>query len=112
MSTPTFKAPILAAFNGAWLSAVGGGVTVVNGSNSTQGIRERRDEIEVGNGLEVTSGGTVKVKTDDIGTLVKGSAITVDGTRVFISEVRPDDAGALTYIDYTNTKAPTAEELL
>ena len=111
MATSFLKATIIAAFDNIWLPAVGGGVAVVNGSNTAQGVSN--DSVEVENDLQFDAPveGEVRVKQDAIGTLEADQTITVGGKRVYVSGLDVDKAGALVTISYTETRQPTPETL-
>ena len=106
-----FKTAIEAVFDAAWLTSVNGGVTVVNGSNSAKGIVSYDVDVTMGRELNAPRTGTVKCKTDDIGTVDTDGVITVDGARVFVTRTSVDPAGALTAIEFSETQ-PVPEEML
>jgi hypothetical protein len=92
-----------------WLSAVGGGVDVVNGSNTTKGIRDVNSEVDFGREMDVPVAGHVRVLADSIGDVQEDGEITVDGKRVFISGIKTDTAGAIMRIDYTESRSVPQE---
>jgi len=106
----TFKTPIETIFTSTWLPSVGGGVAVVNGSNTTQGIVKYDSAITMGSELDVVMSGTVRVIADNIGTVDEDGVITVDGKRVFVTGVQLDAAGAITVITFTESR-PIPEEM-
>ena len=105
------KAVSESAFTNIWLPAVNGGVTVVNGTTSTQGIQDTRRTAEMGLALNETPGGVVTVISDNIGTLEFAGEISVDGVRVWVSDINPDVAKGLTRIEYTESQ-PVPESML
>jgi hypothetical protein len=92
-----------------WLDAVGGGVDVVNGDATTKGIRKVDSNVELGREMQAPVSGHVRILTGSIGTLSEDGEITVDGKRVFITGIDTDVAGAITRIDYTESR-PVPEE--
>jgi len=104
------KTAATAAFNNCWLPAVGGGVAVVNGDNSTQGIIDGESSVDQGIVFNVAAAMSVRVLADEIGTVEEDGELSVDGSRVFVSGVKTDAAGAITRISYTETR-PVPSEL-
>jgi hypothetical protein len=107
MSGILYQAAI-AAFP-AWLSAVGGGVEVVNGGLTTKGIRKVDNNVELGREMQAPVSGHVRILTGSIGELAEDGEITVDGKRVYITGIDTDVAGAITRIDYTESRAVPEE---
>ena len=93
----------VAAFPG-WLSAVGGGVDVANGAATTKGIRKVGSNVELSREMQAQVSGQVRILAGSIGTLAEDGEITVDGKRVFIRAIDPDCAGAITRIDYPESR--------
>jgi hypothetical protein len=93
-----------------WLEAVGGGVDVsYNGGTAVKGIVSAGTAVEQGRAHNAPKAGTVRVLADEIGTIAADGALTVDGSRVYISGYRTDAAGAITTIDYTESRPVPAE---
>lgn len=94
-----------------WLEAIGGGVDVsFNGATAVKGIRVYGSAVTLGREHNAPQAGSVRLLTDEIGTLTEDGSLTVDGTRVFITAIRPDAAGAVTVIEYTASQ-PVPPEL-
>lgn len=111
MTAVSLKTVTVNAFNNIWLPASGGGVTVVNGSNSVQGIQDTTIAIEIGMTMRETPGGVVTVVYDDIGTLEADGALTIDGKRVWVADINPSAVKGLVRITYTDSQ-PIPESML
>jgi len=105
-----FKTVITAKF-AVWLAAVGGGVTVINGDDSTDGIVSYNVDVELGESLSAPKTGTVRVLADNIGTVAEDGTVSVDGTRVFVQRVGTDAAGAVTTIEFSDSQ-PVPDDML
>jgi len=111
MSSNILKTQAVKAF-AVWLAAAGGGLEVINGGAPFQAIVIYRSTGEfTENGIEEPQQGTAKALTTEAGTLEYGRPITVNGQRVFVTEVEPDVAGAITRFDFQEAR-PVNEALL
>ena len=106
-----FKTAIEAAFTATWLTSVDGGVAVVNGDNTAQGIVSYDTANQIGAQLSSDVTGNVAVLIDDIGDVEIDSQVTVDGTRVFVTNTTEDAAGAILRISFRESR-PVPECML
>jgi hypothetical protein len=107
-----FKPAITATFKNVWLPSIGGGVDVVNGEYTTKGIpRDQSGAVTMTREMQVDTGGLISVLMDEIGPLKQDQTITVDGKRVYISDLRPDAAKAILVIEYIETR-PVPPEMM
>ena len=107
-----FKSLIEDKFNAVWLPSVDGGVAVVNGSNSTQGIVFYDTGVNLENRqISEAANGSVKVIADNIGTVTADGSITVAETRVFVTATSLDASGAIMKIEFSKSQ-PVPEEML
>ena len=77
-------------------------VTVVNGDNSAQCVRDTRTgDAELSDAGEVgRTIGTVRGNADTLGAVTNGQTITVDGSAASVMAHRTDSMGALLTIEY------------
>ena len=106
------KTAIVAAFTNVWLPAIGGGVAVVSGTHTTQGIPDSSSEVTQGQSFGAAVIGKVRVLTDSIGTVEEDGEISVNGKRVYVDKVHPDGAGAVTTIDYRESRRIEAGDVI
>jgi hypothetical protein len=102
-----FKTAIEGTF-ATWLASVGGGVDVVNGSESAKGIVKYDTAVDMGESLTRVRTGRVHVLTDDIGVIDVDGTVKVDGKRVFVTAVNIDAAGAKTIINFSESNPVTS----
>ena len=105
-----FKTAIANAFTNVWLPMVAGGVAVINGANTAQGIRDPNTLISMGMGVEESRDGLVVVLADSIGVVDVDGEISVGGKRVWVSSVDSDAANATVAISYSESQ-PVPESL-
>lgn len=104
MESP-LKQTFVDAFNNTFLPLVGGGETVVNGTNSTQGIVEYITESELGDQLvkeQVT--GECRVVADSIGTMSYSTMVKIGTRTVFVTSQQIDVVGAINTFRFTSTR--------
>ena len=106
-----FKTAIANAFASVWLPMVDGGVAVVNGTNTAQGVRDPNVLAQMDMGYKEDVTGVVVCLVDSIGTIDIDGEISVGGSRVFVTGVDKDAANATVSISYTESQ-PIPEELM